>query len=230
LCAVAKRNDSRLVEVLIEMIADSNEEVRRVCTEAFTNPDRIWPGNPFAIEALAKATTHDDWNVREASITALCRVANCNKDTCDPDGILNNPKAIEAVTARLRDAEGIVKKLAIEGLVVLALADGVIDEGDLPIIDTFVESQRDGDPLVSAACSKALAFLSGEAKEITQVFPWMCDSRPQIRKSSVYTLGQAKTPNNRVVISMLRARSLDVFGEVRACAARSIAKVAVQGK
>lgn len=76
LCSVAKRNDSRLIDVLIEMIQDSNEEVRRVCVEAFTNPTRVWPGNPLAISELANLTTHENWHVREASMTALCKVAN----------------------------------------------------------------------------------------------------------------------------------------------------------
>jgi HEAT repeat protein len=226
--AVAKRNDPRLVDVLVSMISDPVEEVRRVCVEVFTNPAKIWPGNPEAIEALASVTTHEDWHVREASMTALCKVANCDRETCDPDGEINNPIAIEAVIARLKDTEGLVKKLAIDGLVILALADGVIDAEDLPIIDTFVESQSDADPLVAAACTKALAFLSGEDKEITSVFQWMCDGRPQIRKSSVYALGKAKQ-NNPVIISMLRRRTLDDFGEVRACAVSSLAKVSRQG-
>jgi HEAT repeat protein len=226
--AVAQRNDHRLVEVLISMISDPAEEVRRVCVEVFTNPSKIWPGNPFAIEELANVTTHEDWHVREASMTALCKVANCDRETCDPDGQINNPVAIEAVIARLKDTEGLVKKLAIDGLVILALADGVIDAEDLPIIDTFVESQGDADPLVAAACTKALVFLSGEDKDITSVFQWVSDCRPQIRNSSVYTLGKAKQ-NNPVIILMLRKRTLDEFGEVRACAATTLAKVTRQG-
>ena len=137
--------------------------------------------------------------------------------------------AIEAVIDRLQDSEGLVKKLAIDGLVTLALADGVIDEEDLPIIDTFVDSQNDNDPLVSSACTKALAFLSGEDKQVTKAFAWLCDSRPETRKSSCLTLANAQHKNSQVVISLLRKRTKDTFGEVRACAATSLAKVAEQG-
>jgi HEAT repeat protein len=229
LCAVAKRNDQRLMDVLVSMISDENEEVRRACLEAFMKPEKVWPGNPVVIEELAKVTCNENWLVREASLTALCKVANCDKETCDPDGVINNLIAIEAVIARLKDPEGPVKKLAIEGLLTLVLADGVIDEEDLPIIETFVENQSDGDPLVAAACAKALAFLSGEDNELTKVFAWMCDCRLEIRKSSVYALGKAQKKNNCVILSMLRRQILDEFGEVRATAAMSLVKVATRG-
>ena len=137
--------------------------------------------------------------------------------------------AVDAVIERLSDSEGLVKKLAIDGLVTLALADGVIDEKDLPIIETFVESQEDADPLVSSACTKALAFLSGEDKEVTQVFAWLCDSRPQTRRSSCLSLANAKQKNSQVVLSLLRKRTRDADGEVRAASCTSLARAADQG-
>jgi HEAT repeat protein len=229
LCAVSRRNCPKLIDVLIELIVDKREEVRRVCVEAFMNPERVCPGNPMAIEELARISENEDWRVREASMIALCKVANCNQETCDPDGEVNNPVAIQAVIARLQDTEGLVKKLAIDGLITLALADGVIDEEDLPIIETLVESQADGDPLVATACSKALAFLSGESEDVTKVFPWMCDCRPQIRSISTRTLGNARIQNNCVILSMLRKRAADDFGQVRASAAFALAQVAEPG-
>ena len=229
LSCVARRNEPRLLDVLVELIEDPADEVRRACVEAFINPAKVWPGNPLVIEELVKVSTHENWKVREDAMTALCKVANCDRSSCDPDGEVNNPKAIQAVIARLHDENGLVKKLAIDGLVTLALADGIIDEEDLPIIDSFVDGQEDADPLVASACSKALALLSGEDEQITKSFPWVCDCRPQIRTTTADTLGKAHIKDNTVVISMLKKRTFDSMGQVRASAARSIARVAAQG-
>ena len=85
LSSVARRNDPKLIEVLLQLILDPQDEVRRVCVETLSNANRVWPGNPVAIEELARSTTNESWHVRAASMTALCKVANCDKETCDPD-------------------------------------------------------------------------------------------------------------------------------------------------
>lgn len=67
----------------------------------------------------------------------------------------------QVLRERLYDQEGIIKKQAVESLVQLALADGVINESDLEIIETFVEGIFvDGDPIVVTSCAKSLALMS----------------------------------------------------------------------
>jgi len=85
LSAVARRNDPNLIDALVAMIVDPHDDVRRVCVECFSNPKRISPGNPTCIHELARITTNENWHVREASLAALCKVANCDRETCDPD-------------------------------------------------------------------------------------------------------------------------------------------------
>jgi len=115
------------VAALCEMVVDPDPHVRSFVTVAFQDRALVLPGNPEAVAGVAAQTKHADPAVREAALLALFRVADCTAESCDPNGVVSSPVAIEALKARLADPDGVVKKQAVDGLIHLALSDGVID-------------------------------------------------------------------------------------------------------
>jgi len=229
LAAISECNDERLVKALCEMVVDDDPHVRSIVTVSFQDRSLVMGGNPEAINGLAAQTLHPTPAVREAAMLALYRVADCTVETCDPRGIINSPVAIEALEARLTDPDGVVKKMAVDGLIHLAMSDGVIDEDDLPIIDTFVYSLDDQDPLVVSACAKALAFLSGEVDvKIVSAFSHMVDGRLDVRQGSARSLGLCRKGNVTALVALRRLLT-DKDGAVRAEAATSLSQVSLGG-
>jgi HEAT repeat protein len=100
------------VAALCEMVVDPDPHVRSFVTVAFQDRALVLPGNPEAVAGVAAQTKHADPAVREAALLALFRVADCTAESCDPNGVVSSPVAIEALKARLADPDGVVKKQA----------------------------------------------------------------------------------------------------------------------
>ena len=135
---IAKQDDLRVLKGLLELMVDDDRDVRNACSDAFKNERVVSKCNAVATMGLAELTMHEDAAVRESAIVSMIKVTkNDGEEGVDHSMV---DVAVSALRERLNDPEGMLRKMAVEALVTLALADGNIDTDDMAIIDTFIDA------------------------------------------------------------------------------------------